>query len=174
MCTKVNVPSVSSINRIVRTRAQQRQKHFQEKAALGHFSILQTLQGTPETFIHSNPGVGLLPSHYGHNLPQQPFFTGFSGTSRGSQTFPSAESSCYPGQNHLEHNLPLDPTNKLFAVFPTTSQQSASVPTSSFQPQTYFVYPTVPPISSANSFGASGVIPSITPGSTIAECQVSQ
>lgn len=136
VCNKINVPSVSSINRIVRTRAQQRQKDIHEKAALGHFSILQTLQGAPDTY----PGMaGLIPSPYGPSLSQQPFFTGFP--PRGSQHFPvSSESYHAP----LEHNPPqdphrLEPSGKVFTVFPT-SQQSASIPA---PPQTYFVYPTM-------------------------------
>ena len=49
VCDKGNVPSVSSINRIVRTRAQQRQKALQDKAPyMGHHVPL----------VHTDPSTG--------------------------------------------------------------------------------------------------------------------
>lgn len=103
VCTKLNVPSVSSINRIVRTRAQQRQKVLQEKA-LGHFSILQTFQGGPE-FMHGNPNLP-----YGHPLPhQQPFFG-----------FPP------PPQQSSTHT-PVPSSAQTYFVYPTM-QSAGSVP----------------------------------------------
>ena len=136
VCTKNNVPSVSSINRIVRTRAQQRQKVLQEKAALGHFSIFQTLQSGQE-FLHTNPGF--VPSPYGHALHhQQSFFTGFQ-PARGSNSASQPFVDQYQPHNHIDPT-PVEPASKLFAVFPT-SQQSASIPAG--PPQTYFVYPTM-------------------------------
>jgi hypothetical protein len=141
VCSKINVPSVSSINRIVRTRAQQRQKVMQDKATFSHISILQTLQNTPDSYIHGNPGMAsLIPSHYGHPLPhQQPFFAGFPSPTTGESNThyqPSSDNNCY--QPHI------DPaameSNKLFTVFPTTQPSAATQPA-------YFVYPTTTPMS---------------------------
>ena len=151
VCNKANVPSVSSINRIVRSRAQQHQKELHSKA-YSQLSILQTIhQGSPSAesfFHHGSPGMGLIPPHYNHPLPQQSFLTGISAPSRGSQTFQhhpivASDGSCYSDSN--APNTSNDPSSKLFAVFPSPTQQAASVPTlsaSTFQPQaTYLVYP---------------------------------
>ena len=168
VCNKANVPSVSSINRIVRTRTQQRQKAFHEKAALGHLSILHSFQGSPDSFIHSSPGMGLIPPHYSHPLPQQPFLTGISASPRTSQQFhphPSSDGGCYT-QSHGDQ----DPSSKLFAVFP--NQQTASVPTlsaSTFQPQTYLLYPN---ISSSVAMGTQGEVTPTSPPSLSSDCQV--
>ena len=154
ICNKMNVPSVSSINRIVRTRAQQRQK-IHEKQAYGQLSILQTIQGTPDSFFHGPSNVGLIPPHYSHPLPQQAFLTGISPPSRASQTFQhhpvvAGDNSCYHNQPQPDGSatggISSDPSSKLFAVFPSPTQQAATVPTlsaSTFQPQTYFVYPNI-------------------------------
>lgn len=95
-CDKSNVPSVSSINRIVRTRAQQRQKVMQEKVnymtqhpgpqipliPTDHPINYPILHSHGETFLSSNAAnhVGLMTPHYGSLpstglLPQQPFIT---------------------------------------------------------------------------------------------------
>lgn len=169
VCNKANVPSVSSINRIVRTRTQQRQKAFHEKAALGHLSILHSFQGSPDSFIHSSPGMGLIPPHYSHPLPQQPFLTGISASPRTSQQFhphPSSDGGCYT-QSHGDQAI--DPSSKLFAVFP--NQQTASVPTlsaSTFQPQTYLLYPN---ISSSVAMGTQGEVTPTSPPSLSSDCQ---
>ena len=80
VCDKNSVPSVSSINRIVRTRAQQRQKVLQEKAGLSHshVPILPTDHTLPiihSDFIPNSSGMGF---HYSplsnpSLLQQQPF-----------------------------------------------------------------------------------------------------
>ena len=94
ICDKVNVPSVSSINRIVRTRAQQRQKVLHEKSSfMGHpLPLVHTdpASGFPlaihgESFLHNAAATGGMPqglmaSHYGALpssglLPQQPFLS---------------------------------------------------------------------------------------------------
>ena len=68
ICDKNSVPSVSSINRIVRTRAQQRQKSMQEKAGLNHSHILPTDPGSlpilHSEFIPNSSGMGFMTSHY--------------------------------------------------------------------------------------------------------------
>ena len=95
-CDKSNVPSVSSINRIVRTRAQQRQKIMQDKVGYmsqhpgpqipliptDHSINYPILHNHGETFLSSNASnhVGLMTPHYGSLpstglLPQQPFIT---------------------------------------------------------------------------------------------------
>lgn len=140
----MNVPSVSSINRIVRTRAQQRQKDLQEKAALGHFSILQTLPPPPHESYN-----GLIPSPYSHHTLSH--FAGFPprpGTGAMPPGCPGPWGP-HPGLQEHPHQPPqhhhLDSSSssgKLLTVFPaaaTSTQQSAtpSMP--------YFVYPTIPP-----------------------------
>lgn len=68
ICDKNSVPSVSSINRIVRTRAQQRQKALQEKAGLNHSHVLPTDPGTlpiiHSDFIPNSSSMGFMTSHY--------------------------------------------------------------------------------------------------------------
>ncbi len=92
ICDKGNVPSVSSINRIVRTRAQQRQKALHEKSAyMGqHVPLVHTdpTTGFPlaihgEAAFFSNGAAmhqGLMAPHYSGLpssglLPQQPFIS---------------------------------------------------------------------------------------------------
>ena len=86
-CDKGNVPSVSSINRIVRTRTQQRQKMLHEKVnymtphqvpLIDHSITYPVLHG--ETILSANPSghVGFMTPHYGSLpssslIPQQPF-----------------------------------------------------------------------------------------------------
>lgn len=90
ICDKTNVPSVSSINRIVRTRAQQRQKALHEKSSyMSHHVPLvhDPATGFPVA-IHSEaffPGAaamhqGLMTPHYSGLpssglLPQQSFIS---------------------------------------------------------------------------------------------------
>nr|ADJ58016.1 PaxB [Chalinula loosanoffi] len=159
ICNKANVPSVSSINRIVRSRAQYHQKEFHNKA-YSQLSILQTIHqggsssGVHESFFHSPSGMGLIPPHYNPGLPQPSFLTGLpTPTHRGSHSFqhhPSiaSDGSCYPPTADTSNppGSSTDPSSKLFAVFPSPNQQTASVPTlsaSTFQPQAYFVYPNI-------------------------------
>ena len=82
ICDKNSVPSVSSINRIVRTRAQQRQKALQDKTGLSHSHVLPTdpssLPIIHGDFIPNSSGMGFMASHYPPLstqglLPQQPF-----------------------------------------------------------------------------------------------------
>lgn len=90
ICDKGNVPSVSSINRIVRTRAQQRQKVLHEKSSYmsQHVPLVPTdpATGFPlaingETFFHNGAmHQGLMTPHYSSLpnaglLPQQPFIS---------------------------------------------------------------------------------------------------
>ena len=92
ICDKNNVPSVSSINRIVRTRAQQRQKALHEKSPyLGqHMPLVHTDPATgfplaihSEAFLPNAAGMpqGLMGApHYGSLpssglLPQQSFIS---------------------------------------------------------------------------------------------------
>ena len=78
VCDKNSVPSVSSINRIVRTRAQQRQKVMQEKVGLGPTHPFPTEHGTlpilHSDFMPSTSGMGFMAAPY-PSLPlhQQPF-----------------------------------------------------------------------------------------------------
>lgn len=91
VCDKNNVPSVSSINRIVRTRAQQRQKALQDKVGFMNHPLIPT-HGDPsmgfpilsgaEAFLPSGPAaMGLMTPHCYGSLPggsllsQQPFIS---------------------------------------------------------------------------------------------------
>ena len=83
VCDKNSVPSVCSINRIIRMRAQQRQKAMQEKVGLGHLHIFQprnagTLPIIHCDFIPSSSNMSFMAPHYSQLsiqglLPQQPF-----------------------------------------------------------------------------------------------------
>lgn len=83
ICDKNSVPSVSSINRIVRTRAQQRQKAMQEKANLTHSHVFQPEPGALPIihgeFLPSSSSMSFMTPHYSPLsatqglLPQQPF-----------------------------------------------------------------------------------------------------
>ena len=83
VCDKNSVPSVSSINRIVRTRAQQRQKVMQEKVTLAHSHIFQPHETGALPIIHgdfipSSSSMSFMASHYSPLstqglLQQQPF-----------------------------------------------------------------------------------------------------
>lgn len=137
VCTKNNVPSVSSINRIVRTRAQERVK--QQHKGIGQVPI--PMFPTEGSFIPGGATGPILPHHYG--LHQQPPFL-----ARNSQPFHpmAAESHSFHNCGSLDH----DPSSKLvphqIAVLPSHAQPNtgASIPTFStptFQSPTYFVYP---------------------------------
>ena len=79
ICDKNTVPSVSSINRIVRTRAQQRQKALHVKAGLSHSHVYPTEHSSLPLIGEFIPNTGLVASHYAPLsaqglLQQQPFF----------------------------------------------------------------------------------------------------
>lgn len=100
ICDKNNVPSVSSINRIVRTRAQQRQKAIQEKAGFinPHIPLLpDPSTGLPvlssEAFLPNGSSMGLITPHYGTLptpgiIPQQPFITSLPAPPQGARMPP--------------------------------------------------------------------------------------
>lgn len=91
VCDKNNVPSVSSINRIVRTRAQQRQKAMQDKVGFMSHPLIPThtdpsmgfpiLSGTGHEAAFGPTAMGLMTPHCYGSLPggsllsQQPFIT---------------------------------------------------------------------------------------------------
>lgn len=126
VCDKANVPSVSSINRIVRTRAQQRQKVLHDKSTyMGqHLPLVHTdPSGFPlalhgEAFLHNAAsgmpqGIMAAASHYGALpnsglLPQQPFI---SQSARMSHHFhsPHPHSSHHPHSHHLHSMTGLEP-----------------------------------------------------------------
>ena len=97
VCDKNSVPSVSSINRIVRTRAQQRQKSMQDKAGLSHPHLFQHDHGSlpiihGEYHLPNSSGVSFMAaaSHYSPLttpglLPQQPFLAPLPGHHPGSR-----------------------------------------------------------------------------------------
>lgn len=137
ICDKANVPSVSSINRIVRTRAQQRQKVLHEKSSyMGHHLPLvhtDPSSGFPltihgETFLH-NPAGGMpqgimaAASHYGALpnsglLPQQPFM---SQSARMPHHF-------HPPHAHPSHHL--HPHHPSAGLEPPTSVAMMNLPPS--------------------------------------------
>ena len=136
ICNKINVPSVSSINRIVRSRAQQHQKEIHNKT-YGPLSILQTIhQGSSpsDSYFHGSSSVGLFPPHYNHTLPQQPFLTAGITPSRGPLSFQhqpivANDGSCYPPQPHTYFVCPNTST-----VLMGMQQQSEGMPSSSPPP----------------------------------------
>ena len=124
-CDKSNVPSVSSINRIVRTRTQQRQKMLHEKVnymtphqvpllPADHSITYPVLHG--EAILSANHAghVGFMTPHYGSLpssglIPQQPFV---SQSARMPPHFPhtndggimSMPINTIPGYPPLEHH----------------------------------------------------------------------
>ena len=132
-CTKHNVPSVSSINRIVRSRQQDKAKH----PKLG-FPIPMISEFGP-------PGSGMF--HH-HSLPGMPQHLAGLPQPRNSQYYTDAHgySVCSPQLDHTG-----DPASKFLqqpiAVFPPQTQpNTANIPTfptqaASFQSPAYFVYP---------------------------------
>lgn len=126
ICDKSNVPSVSSINRIVRTRAQQRQKAMHEKSSyMGqHVPLVHTdpATGFPlaipgEAFFPSGTAAmsqGLMAPHYGGLpgsglLPQQSFISSQGGR------MPSH----FPHPHHMPSSHPpgaMDPPTSVMAM----------------------------------------------------------
>ena len=142
VCDKNNVPSVSSINRIVRTRAQQRQKAMHEKPGFANHQIpilpTDPSTGLPilhsEAFISNGSNMGGLASHphYG-SLPsasllqQQPFMTSLPGTPQSVRmpphfSHPSPEMAGLMGMtNPMTHATysPVDAAYGQIAIEPT-------------------------------------------------------
>lgn len=117
VCDKNNVPSVSSINRIVRTRAQQRQKALQEKVGFMNHPLIPAhadpsmgfpiLSGTEAAFLPSGPAMGLMAPHCYSSLPgggllsQQPFIT----------SIPAGHHQASRMPPHFTHPHPADSAN---------------------------------------------------------------
>ena len=118
VCDKNNVPSVSSINRIVRTRAQQRQKALQEKVGFMNHPLIPThgdpsmgfpiLSGAEAAFLPSGPAaMGLMTPHCYGSLPgssllsQQPFIT----------SIPTGHHQAPRMNPHFTHPHPADSAN---------------------------------------------------------------
>ena len=176
VCDKGNVPSVSSINRIVRTRAQQRQKAMQEKAGFANHQIpvlpTDPSTGLPiinsEAFISNGSSMAAHP-HYGSGLlQQQTFVTSLPGVHQNARmpphfTHPSPEMAGLVGMgmtNPMTHAAyaPVDAYGQI-AMEPTSHSkilqhgQSALLP-AHHHPHTHlsnFVYPqtSVPPLTLA-------------------------
>ncbi len=136
ICDKANVPSVSSINRIVRTRAQQRQKVLHEKSSyMGHpLPLVHTdpASGFPvaihgDGLFHNaaansmHQGIMAAASHYGSLpnsslLPQQPFI---SQSARSMPHHFHSTSHPHPAHSHHAHPAHL-PTTGLEPPPPTS------------------------------------------------------
>ena len=118
VCDKNNVPSVSSINRIVRTRAQQRQKHLQDKVGFMNHPLIPghgdpsmsfpILSGAEAAFLPSGPAaMGLMTPHCYGSLPggsllsQQPFIT----------SLPTGHHQASRMPPHFTHPHPADSSN---------------------------------------------------------------
>lgn len=126
ICDKANVPSVSSINRIVRTRAQQRQKAIHDKPYMGHHVPLvhtDPATGFPLA-IHSEaffPGgaampQGLMAQHYS-SLPSSGLIP--------QQTFISQSARMpphFPPHHHHHHHHPgvLEPSTSVMTMPPNS------------------------------------------------------
>ena len=134
-CTKHNVPSVSSINRIVRSRQQDKAKHPKVGFPIPMLS----------EFLPNGPAGGMF--HH-HSLPGMPQHLAGLPQPRNHQYYTDAHgySVCSP---QLDHGG--DPTSKFLqqqiTVFPPQTQpNTASIPTfptpaAPFQSPAYFVYP---------------------------------
>lgn len=162
ICDKNSVPSVSSINRIVRTRAQQRQKALQEKAGLGHSHVLQTdpssLPIIHPDFIPNSSSMGFMASHYSPLsaqgiLQQQPFLAPIPNhhpSTRITSQFPHAplESSGFMPSTclHTYAHTPVETSSYAQGgsnpVKPTSNIQHLSYATSSANssPRSGYVY----------------------------------
>ena len=130
ICDKANVPSVSSINRIVRTRAQQRQKAIHDKPYMGHHVPLvhtDPATGFPlaihsEAFFPGGAGMpqGLMAQHYSSLpssglIPQQTFISQ-------SARMPPPH---FPPHHHHHHHPPpgagaLEPSTSVMAMPPNS------------------------------------------------------
>lgn len=131
ICDKSNVPSVSSINRIVRTRAQQRQKALHEKSSyMSQVPLVPTdpTTGYPlaihgEAFFSNGATMpqGLMTPHYSGLpgsglLPQQPFI---------SQSAAAAAASRMP--SHFSPH-PSHVSSHLQAIEPSTASIMNAIP----------------------------------------------
>ena len=148
VCDKINVPSVSSINRIVRTRAQQRQKVLPEKAEFVNHQIpilaTDPSTGLPiipsEALIHNGSNMGLVAPPYGGLpgtglIPQQSFITSLPGAPQGARMPPQFS------HHHTDSNYITS------AAMPTYIPVDSSYITHDqaklhFQPETQVVLPT--------------------------------
>ena len=148
VCDKINVPSVSSINRIVRTRAQQQQKVLQEKAGFVNHQIpilaTDPSTGLPiipsEALIHNGSNMGLVAPPYGSLpgtglIPQQSFITSLPGAPQGVRMPPQFS------HHHTDSNYITS------AAMPTYMPMDSSYITHDqaklhFQPGTQVVLPT--------------------------------
>lgn len=160
VCDKSNVPSVSSINRIVRTRAQQKQKAMVERQAVLHQSSFNAAMqmdqmnalsfsngrvDVPSQNVHSTPGMGLV-APYG-SLPAAGVMP------------PSSLMSSIPSNSQSARLPPFSPSSDSFSCGSIYNQTCYSgIESSKAAPITYSVdlsasakFPSFPTSSAANN-----------------------
>lgn len=166
ICDKNSVPSVSSINRIVRTRAQQRQKALQDKAGMGHSILSTDPSSLPIMSSEFIPTSSLMASHYPSLsaqglIPQQSFLAPLPNHHQGARLasqfpHPPLENSGFmsaPGCLHSSYaHTPAEASyaqvisnsaklpSPSSAVLPA-QQMSYAVPTTSSPRTNYHLYP---------------------------------
>ena len=145
VCDKSNVPSVSSINRIVRTRAQQRQKALHDKATAGFVNsqipLIPTDPASVMGFLPSegfmaggSAGMGHVAAHYGalQNtaglLQQQPFLSSLPAAPQGARMPPNFAHSQLP-HSEVVYSGPGAGVVPVTAYHPVDTSYAASNPT---------------------------------------------
>ena len=199
VCDKNNVPSVSSINRIVRTRAQQRQKALQEKVGfMNHPALIPShgdpsgmgfpiLSGTEAAFLPSGPAaMGLMTPHCYGSLPgssllsQQPFITSIpAGHHQASRMNPHFTHPTHPGDsaNLMSHATQACSTGGLtgYAHAATIDHQygtpTAVLPTATHTPHMPYSYPSTSIVGGLSpATGNSGANPNVVSPRSMQAC----
>lgn len=158
VCDKNNVPSVSSINRIVRTRAQQKQKAMAERQAALHQSsfnaAMQMDQMNALSFTNSRVDV---PAQNVHSAPGMGLVTPYGGLPTTGVIPPSSLMSTIPSNTQSARLPPFSPSSDSFSCGSMYNQTCYSGIESSKAGQiTYSVdlsgkFSSYPPSSAANN-----------------------
>lgn len=116
VCDKNNVPSVSSINRIVRTRAQQKQKAMAERQVALHQSsfnaAMQMEQMNALSFTNSRIDV---PAHSMHSTANMGLVTPYGGLPAAGVIPPSSLMSSIPSNSQSARLPPFSPNGDSFS-----------------------------------------------------------
>lgn len=191
VCDKNNVPSVSSINRIVRTRAQQRQKALQEKVGFMNHPLIPghgdpsgmgfpILSGTEAAFLPSGPAaMGLMTPHCYGSLPgssllsQQPFIT----------SIPAGHHQASRMNPHFTHPHPGDSANLMSqacstgltgyahaaTIDPQYGTPAAVLPTT-HNPHMPYSYPSTSVVGLSPATGNAGANPNVVSPRNMQAC----
>jgi len=116
VCDKSNVPSVSSINRIVRTRAQQKQKAMVERQAVLHQSsfnaAMQMEQMNALSFTNNRVDI---PTQNVHSSPNMGLVTPYGGLPAAGVIPPSSLMSSIPSNSQSARLPPFSPSSDSFS-----------------------------------------------------------